>query len=300
MKKFRFFLGALAVLGIVSFMTSCNPNSLVTLDVPEDFTAAPGDAVWLVYTLTPDAVNNGELGSFRVEDDGEFEYTETYSGSSSVTDSVEYTVPADAEVGSTIIISFTATDGKSGQPNTKTTEITVESGITLLTYNPTLTAQATGSSSMGRESFFSLVDGNKYSWSNVDANADKADFVFMRHAFLKTSDDYALISPDNSDITTIMGYNSITYSTTGKNATKFEKKSGIDFAAVTAVEISEMTIGTPVYKVSDIKEGDIFLIETQAGTKALIKVGASTDGSSYGASTMTFDIKAASTGTSAK
>ena len=120
-------LGGLFAVAIAIFMFSCNPQTKVTITVtPETVNAGAGTVVKFVYVLTPDAINNGELGDFEVTDStGKVLKSATYSGTSSKTDSLTYTVPNTANVGSTITLNFTAKDGKSGNSNTINADIKV-------------------------------------------------------------------------------------------------------------------------------------------------------------------------------
>ncbi len=277
MKKFRFFLGALAVLGFVTFFSSCNPDTLVTLnfkDNIETVNAEPGEVVTIVYTLTPDAINNGELGQLVVKDDDLNEVAnEQYSGTSTLTDSIDFTVPTDAVEGDQINLTFTATDGTSGLTSTKTFQINVVIN---------LPAIITGT---GTVNYNSQSDTTEFGWQLVadakgvtvtQVNSDDADLVF----FFNDTYRQQILSPDAEQIMNQEAYSNWDYTLTGKKTTKIQEATEADFTGASDETVNALTVTSDVHPgggngVDHVMANEYYKFELSDGRKGVFKVTAS-------------------------
>lgn len=297
-------LGGLFAVAIAIFMFSCNPTTQVTITVtPETVNAGAGTVVKFVYVLTPDAINNGELGDFEVTDStGTKIKSATYSGTSSKTDSVTYTVPNNAVVGSTITLNFTATDGKSGKTNTMSADIKVVSlmpEIATVTGKQVLYVSTNASTPMGWQFTTDAVN-------ITNANSNDADLTF----FFNDARRQQIWSADAKANTDQAAYSTWTYSTTGKKQTKVQKYTGSKtFDQLTKEDINGITVTGTVpytnsgYGVTMLQAGDICIFQLADGRKGAFKVAASNPPYTKSlllSSNVTLDLKFQKTASAAK
>ncbi|MBN2892677.1 MAG: hypothetical protein JXL97_12485 [Bacteroidales bacterium] len=269
MKKFRFFLGALAVLGFVSLFTACNPETSVTLNITpeEDVVAAPGDVVTFSFILTP--ATDGELGDFSITDaDGNELFAATYSGNSSEEDSIQYTVPTDAVVGTDIVLTFTALDGKSGNQTTRTRGINVQSGIPEIVTATNITSDYSSTT---------LANNMMFDLTPTGVELEGGDYADGELAFVwQTTYGYSVCSPDAGWIADLYSYNGITYSTSDKQTTKIMKYTGawadLTQEAINALSITSETVTGGGNGVQYLTAGDIIVYETEDGRKGALLV----------------------------
>jgi len=285
MKKFRFLLGALVVLGLVTFFSSCNePNGVVSIVVtPETVNAEAGDVVTFAINLDADALAvQGALGEFEITDAAGTElFTKTCTG---MVDSIsfDFTVPADAVEASEIVLTFTAVDGNSDKSNTKTAVITVvDNGPDLVT----LAAVTLGYNNGGTASWNSSTPFFGVSNTAVTALAPSAAVADIDVA-LCTQNTYGLVlaSPNASWFETMaeVNNNGIVWNASGKNETKLQKITSVTWDNITAEFLVSLTI-TPTYvggnqangiAATNLVAGDLVAFETADGIKGVFKVGA--------------------------
>jgi hypothetical protein len=283
MRKLRNLFAAIAVLGIVGLFSACTEETYVTITVnPATVTAAPGSVVTFVYTLSPDAINNGELGDFFVDQaDGTNLYTETYSGGNSITDSVDITIPNNATVGTDLVLTFRAIDGKSGMEKSTTVTITVESGLpTLVTLTgKTLNYNNGGTSSWNSSTPFYGIGNTEISLLSPSATASDIDVALCYQATYGV----VLASPDASWFETMANVNTnVGWTASGKNHTKLEKLNGVTWDQVTNEYLSTLTV-TQTYvagnssngvAATNLVNGDLVAFETADGIKGVFQVTA--------------------------
>ena len=289
-------LGGIFAVAIAIFMFSCNPQTKVTITLtPDKADAGAGTVVKIVYTLTPDAVNNGELGDFEVTDgDGKTIKTATYSGTSSKTDSLEYTVPNDATVGSKITLNFTAKDGKSGLSNTVGFDITIVSLVPELVIKTGKQATYV-STSLNSTQWFKLGTDDV---TLVDANSTDIDLAFVWNG--TTTYLYSVVSPDAQWIVDLYAANSITYNKTNKKNTKIQKYTGnwdtLDKEAINNLTITSSTVSGGGNGVQNLTVGDVLVFQTADGRKGALKITSNAKVIKH----MTVDIKYQQTASAAK
>ena len=271
MKKIKFLFGMLAVIGLASLFSACDGTSsatVVNIKLSDNVTAAPGEVVSIGYELSADVVGGGELGEFSVTDPDMNEvYSNALSGTSTVTDTLEYTVPSDAVVGTDIALTFTALDGKSGESNTKTFLITVEAG-----YPEIVTATTTSnyvSTTLSNDMIFDLGE--------TSVEMQGGDFSDGELAFVwQNTYGYSVVSPNATWIATLYGYNGITYSISDKQETKIMSYTGqwadLTQEAIDALTITSETVAGGGNGVQNLTEGDIVVFETADGRKGALKV----------------------------
>lgn len=272
------------MLSIVAFVSSCGTDGedskvTVTLKNQSDLTAVmAGQQVNLIYTLTADVANKGELGKFSVQLDGKdipngtrdyskkgADYKKVTDGK--VTDTIAYTVAADAEAGD-INLTATAIDGNSGASQTKTWTITVKAGVPAIV---TATGKTATYNSMDKNSnFIFSLDANA---EMVGASANKGQLAFV----WQNSNKYSIVSPNNPWITQLFKANNITYNVAGRENTKIQRYTG-NWDDLTEEKINALTVTTETANggngVNNLSAGDIIIYETQDGRKGALKVGA--------------------------
>jgi hypothetical protein len=276
MKKIKFLFSMIAVLGLVSLFSACNPETKVGITInPETITAAPGDVVSIEYILSPNAIDNGELGSFSITDgDGTELIGETHSGSSSITDTLVYTVPVDATVDSTIILTFTAIDGKSLLESTGNVTITIEAGIPEIVTDTEVEATY-NSQNIANTMIFDLLN------TGVEMKGGTFEGGELAYAYNGTYG-YNILSPDNSCITSWLGSS---YTTSDKQTTKIMEYTGnwddLDQETLDALVITSETVldgnGIQVghdeaYPVGAVTDIDMVVFETEDGRKGALKI----------------------------
>ena len=267
MKKIKFLFGMLAVIGLVSFLSSCEKTSVVTVsfDVDSAITAVPGQVVAITCTMTP-AVD-GEVGKLVISD-GTNSVDSTYNSTSTVTYAYNYTVPSDATVGSDIVLSFEATDALSDLKTNEIITITVEAGTPNI-YTASDVVSNYVSTTLDNSMIFDLGE--------TSVEMQGGDFADGELAFVwQNTYGYSVVSPNAAWIATLYGYNGITYSTSDKQETKIMSYTG-QWADLTQEAIDALTITTETVEgggngVQNLSEGDIVVFETADGRKGALKV----------------------------
>lgn len=266
-------LSALLVGVIVSLIWACTPDTVVeiTLD-PETLNAGPGQTVTIKVVLTPDVMNNGEVGDLVVTDaDGNEVYSKTYNSANSVEDSVSYTIPQTAQVGSEITLTFTAKDGKSGKTSSKNATITVISLVPELVIETNKTATYV-TTNMNSTQWFKLGTN---SIELVNATSLDADIATGYNGASNVG--HVILAPNNPWFVDSYGANGITYSTSGRKATKIMKYTGnLTYDQLTKEVLNGMTVTTNTFNNGNgcnlVKPGDIYIFETVDGRKGAIKI----------------------------
>ncbi len=306
MKKLNVLFFAIAAMAIG--FTSCKPSEpavppTLTISPSTEQLAAEGATVTFTLNCSSDvelktlAVSASTVGgansgfqdnATEIQSKTATEVTFVKSNMSATGIMYDYVVPAGQGAGTVITLTFTLTDKDANATITGTVKVGT-AAPTMNTFNATLTAQATTAGSTNK-SFFDAADGLTYLYTT----ATTSDLAFMRHSTLKAGAKYSLRSPDDASLVTIYSANSLTYSTSDKNTTKLEKKTGIVWADVTGDYLSTLTVATGSI-VTDLVEGDFVAFKTEDGLVGIAKIGAQVDGSIYGLSTMVIDVKVTAT-----
>jgi hypothetical protein len=304
MKKIKFYLGALAMIAFVSFLSSCKSDTKVTITVtPDQVTAAPGDAVSFKVILSPDAINGGELGELTIKADTQQVAQKTFSGTQSDSTTFIFTVPSTAKIGSTIQLTFTAVDGKSGQSSTVGALITVGQNIPEIVSKTKITSNFISDNLDNKAGIILGSDDVQF----VAANNADAD---LEYAYNGQSYHNSIVSPDCPWLKDVYSANGLAYDYSTQKHALLKKYSGTkSFADLTAEDISNLssdltssstlnsTSGTG-NGVTDLNNGDVIIFKTKDGRYGALKVDviskAKANGAKFEAS-ITFDIKYQST-----
>ena len=293
MKNVKFFLGALAVLA-VTFFTACTDSTQVAVTVdPVTTTAAPGDVVSYSVTLTPDAINNGELGDFFIETaDGTELFSQSFTGGNSDSVTYDYTVPSDATVGEDITLTFRAIDGKSGIETSTNATITVEIGLPEIVSAKDIQSNYV-STTLSNNMMFVLGES---SCTTADGNSTDGDLAFV----YQSTYGYSVCSPNADWISTLYSYNGVTYTTSDKNETKIALYNG-NWADLDQTTINDLTVTTSTVAgggngVQNLNEGDIVVFETADGRKGALLVKTNAKVSKYMTADLMYQATPASAG----
>ena len=279
----KLFLGAFAFLAVGMLFTACNPDTTVTIVLNQDsVTADPGDIVTFAVTLTPDAANKGELGDFSVSDSANFSMDSTFSGSNSASFNVKYTVPEDA-ANTTITLTFTAIDGKSGYSTTESARIIVGSGLPEIV--ETKDVKATYVSTTLENNMMYVLGADGVTTANGSSTDGDLAFVWQN------TYGYSICSPDAQWIHDLFAANGQNYTTSDKKNTKIMKYNGnwddLNQETINALQITSETVSGGGNGVQNLNEGDIVVYETADGRKGALKVNTNTKVTKY----MTADLK---------
>ncbi|MBN2664451.1 MAG: hypothetical protein JXR68_12445 [Bacteroidales bacterium] len=293
MKNVKFFLGALAVLA-VTFFTACTESTQVAVTInPTTTTAAPGDVVSYSVTLTPDAINNGELGDFFIETaDGTQLYSQSFTGGNTDTLSYDYTVPANAVVGEDITLTFRAIDGKSGVEASTNATITVEIGLPDIVSATDIQTNYV-STSLANSMMFVL---GETSCTTADGNSTDGDLAFV----YQNTYGYSVCSPNATWIADLYNYNGVTYNTSNKNETKIALYNGnwadLDQTTINNLTVTTSTVAGGGNGVQNLNEGDIVIFETADGRKGALLVKTNAKISMYMTADLMYQATPASAG----
>lgn len=297
MKKIKYLLGTLIILSFIFSLSSCEPNSSVqiTIDTPS-IIASPGDTIYIVYSLTPDALEKGELGDLTILNtvDSTELRTQNYTGTISITDSLEFIVSPDAIEGSIITLSFSVIDTKSGIETKEYCQITVELGYpTIFTANDVQSNYI--STSLDNNMIFNLEETGV---TMKGGNFSDGELAFV----WQDNYGYSIVSPNSSWITTL--YNSqiptITYTTDDKQETQIMVYSGswadLTQKDIDGLEITPESITGGGIGVQKLAEGDIIVFETEDGRKGALLVKTNAKASKYLIADLKYQTVAGSTG----
>ncbi len=296
MKKINFLFAFILLFATAGFISSCDgllggsdeedpqlPNLSVT-EVEATDGYAPGSIISLEVSISSPgaldletfAVNanaaisgaSGVTGTDPVDAFDEGSSTEFTKNQTLVDVYYDYEVPANLAEGSSVTITFSASnkDGEASEDFTFTVatgggdepeaEVVEYTGKTL-TWNSTSKTSTTAL----------VVDGG-----SVEAIGTNSDVVFA----WQNTYGYSLVSPDAEWITDLYDANSITYATDDKNHTKLEKVTSawddIDVAFLEALSITEADLSGGGVGVEDLAAGDIVVFETADGKFGAIKV----------------------------
>ncbi len=270
MKRVKFLLGMVAVLAVTFFSSCIDDTVKVAIKVnPTTVTAAPGDAVHFVATLTPDVLNKGELGSFSIETaDGTQLFTKEFTGSNTDSASFDYTIPADATVGEDITLTFRATDGKSGTQSFTTATITVALGLPEILSASAIQSSYVSTTLSNTMTFVLGADA----CSTTGGTSTEGDLAFV----YQNTYGYSVCSPNAGWIHDLYSYNGINYTTADKKETKIQLYTG-NWADLTQEAINKLTVTTSSLTgggngVQNLNEGDIVVFETADGRKGALLV----------------------------
>jgi len=120
-----------------------------------------------------------------------------------------------------------------------------------------------------------MVDAKTGSVIAANGDATKMDIAF---AWNSTVGNYSVVSPNAQWIKDLYSYNNVTYSTTDKKTTSFQKLSGVDFTTVDAAYVDGMTVTSSTITgggngVQGLATGDLIAFQTADGLKGVIKIG---------------------------
>ncbi len=241
---------------------------------PRNPSAMPGDVIEFNYVITPDVIEDGQLGDFYVEKDGNVIFNKIYSGTSSISDIFEYTVPTNANEGDVIVLTFKAIDGISGNETTVNANINiqnypeiVESTGNTVNYNSTSTTTEFGwqLESTAKGVVITQVD------------SDDADLVYFWNDTYRQQ----LLSPDAQQIMQQEPYSNWSYSLSGKKTTKIQTATISDWDNASCSTIDNINItysethpggGNGIDHVAD---GEYYIFELDDGRKGILKVSGS-------------------------
>lgn len=282
MKKIKYLLGTLIILSFIFSLSSCEPNSSVqiTIDNPS-IIASPGDTIYIVYSLTPDALEKGELGDLTILNtvDSTELRTQNYTGTISITDSLEFIVSPDAIEGSIITLTFSVIDTKSGLETKEYCQITVELGYpTIFTANDIQANYI--STSLDNNMIFNLEETEV---TMEDGNFSDGELAFV----WQNEYGYSIVSPNSSWITTLYGSQTpvIIYTTDDKQETQIMVYSGswadLTQKDIDGLEITPESITGGGIGVQKLAEGDIIVFETEDGRKGALLVKTNAKASKY-------------------
>jgi hypothetical protein len=278
MKKIKFLLSMLAVVGLVSLFSACTETeTVVTVTITPDsdsIYAAPNDVVAFAYTLTPDVVENGEVGNFYISD-GTTDFVDTnFASTSSVSGTFNYTVPSDAVAGTVISLTFDVTDAVSGQHTVESVQINVETGFPEIVTDTEVEATY-NSQNIANTMIFDLLN------TGVEMKGGTFEGGELAYAYNGTYG-YNILSPDNSCITSWLGSS---YTTSDKQTTKIMEYTGnwddLDQETLDALVITSETVldgnGIQVghdeaYPVGAVTDIDMVVFETEDGRKGALKI----------------------------
>ena len=217
MKKIKILL---SIFVVAVFFSACDRvETIVTVTVKQNLTtAAPGDTVVFNIFLSPDHLNKGELGAFSILTDSTEIFTKTFSGTAVDSLTYNYVIPANAEVGKDIVLTFKAVDGKSNKENTATASISVKAGIPEI-----LSVSAIQSSyvSTTLDNSMTFVLGADACTTTGGSSTD-GDLAFV----YQNTYGYSICSPNATWIHDLYSYNGIDYTTSDKKETKIQLYSG--------------------------------------------------------------------------
>jgi len=282
MRKLNFALVAVAALIISVFSFSCRPKDTyvsIQLD-PSDSVVnlGPGQTYQVKVTLSPDAVNKGKVGEFKITVNSNDVVDTTYDSKSSVSYDFSYTVPEDAQIGSNITISFSATDARSGNTTIENVTINVISLSPEITKQTGITASFTSTNYENSEFIAQFnADGVNLVGEPQNGTGNNGDMTFV---YQGSTYGNCILSPNNSYPDAYGEYNGQDYYYGSKNQTLFKKVTGLDFDNLTAEAIDSLdvteneagTIGSYGYGYKLVNEGDMFVFKTQDGRKGVLRV----------------------------
>ncbi len=291
MKKFNFFLSALAIISL-TFFSSCaeedepNPPSII-ITVDGNATFEPGSTV--VYSLT--ISSNADLESFSSNETTQSNpiamienilpmdafddalTLEFKNGLTSVSFNYAYNIPSTVAPGTTIDITFTVIDADTEGSKTESFQVAqpIVAG-NINTYTAVLIG-ANANPTLG--SFYATASNTVYSVSQAASNSASVDFVY----FYGATNLATIASPDDADVTSV--FPSVSGWAT-RNATRLVKSdittSDFDAIADDAVIIEQAANISNGTKVNDLAVGDVFVFETVGSKFGIAKVSALTNG----------------------
>lgn len=301
MKKLNVILGTFMV-AVVALLASCNPDpeTYVTITVDtNNVSIAPGESYTFEITMTPDMVEEGQVGDMTIAEGSVVLDSASFNSSSEVKHSFTYTVASDAVEGTDISLAVEVFDAVSGNGSTETISITVGAVPNVVVSHTALTLNYDNGSTGFASSTPMLkiekdMDNATVNCTVVGPEEGNVGLVYQSQY------GNALASPDASWLETMYTINGASYSANGKTHTKLMKFTG-DYDALTVEDIQNMTV-TEEYlagndangvAVDNLASGDYVAFETADGVKGVFKVTASkgTEKGTKATSDITMDVK---------
>ena len=227
------------IAGVLSFygchFSVCSMPTYIQIDFEyNNIQSYAGDSVLIVFYLTPEISNNGELGDLIVTDENDILILDiTYSGYEPVKDSILFIIPDDVEAGQDVIINFEAMDSNSGLENVKSFVIEIIGLGLPIVKEKNKTANFI-STTLDNEMMFDLTnEGVVFEGGNF--NNGELAFVWQNVY------GYGILSPNAEFISTLYFYHGISYTTEDKEETKIMIYDG-KWEDLTSKTINKLTI----------------------------------------------------------
>jgi hypothetical protein len=258
--------GLLGVLVAVLFTACPIPQGQVsiTIDPAGNLTVKPGQVVTWNVTLTPDSVNKSTLGKFYVLANNDTVFaTDLQNSSEPRSFQVNYTVPADAQNGQQITVTFIAYDGVSGLQSSLSVTLTVEAEYYVESDNITFEYVST---SLDNQMMLLL---SKDGYQLRDGEDTLAQIAYIYVGDQDNLIHNTLASPNAYEIADAYSYNGIEYTTDDKQITFFKRVTGqYTWDAITKDDVDNLTVNETNtdyignsqnlgYGVSPVEVGDI-------------------------------------------
>jgi len=279
MRKFHVFL-ALAMISATVMFSSCGKDDEEAQPpvlnfkggagyVAEDVTVPAGSEFKVGINAAPNATSGEKLERFLITRTfNNIPTTVLDSTMNSTNINLDIYFTARTEVG-TERLYFELTD-KNGEKSSLELNITTElSAGEITTYQAVLLG---GQNNNGTGSFFVSLDGSVLKQDEATANQSKVDFLY----FFGTTNQATIAAPNDDQA--LIAWNNLFNSWTTKNATKFRKTTGVNWANVTndAVIVQEVA-GANDTRANLLAVNDIIAFENastsaNAGKKGLFKI----------------------------
>ena len=244
-------------------------NATVYMDIYNyyDNTVVPGDVIEFDISLYVNNDGNApaELGTFTVKDNSGIVYKKNLYG---YYDHFyyDYTVPDDAEIGSTITLIFEATEKYSGNITADTFYFEVNYDL----YSDYNSLYFNGSTLY--EQMMMYFD---YGYIHTtDGTSSYGDIAFV----WDDTYGYSLVSPDAPWIISVFNENNVDYDTTNKRTTLLAPYTGntswdqISANTIYNFTINPTTVSGGGYGIQNLQEGDIIMFKTQNNVKGAIYI----------------------------